>query len=75
MSNRLVQATAQTVERVAAYEDATPPRQPTPMPRQVLTFWTPRRMLASSLGGLKQLRRPPRAIQRATVIANVDDPR
>lgn len=75
MSNRLLQAAVETVERVSAYEDATPPRQPAPMPRQVLTFWTPRQVLSSSLRGLKQLRRPPRAIQRATVVANIDDAR
>ena len=75
MSNRLLQAAVQTVERIEAHEDATPPRQPSPMPRQVLTFWTPRQMLASSLRGLKQIRRPLRAVQRATVVAKIDDPR
>jgi hypothetical protein len=73
MSNRLLQAAVQTVERVSAYEDATPPRQPAPMPRQVLAFWTPRRLLVSSLRALKQ--QPSRAIQQATVVANIDDPR
>ena len=75
MSNRLLQATVETVERAPSYETATPARQPTPMPRQVLTFWTPRHILVSSLRGLKQLRRPLRAVQRATVVANIDDPR
>ena len=57
-------------------EAATPPRQPTPMPRQVLEFWTPQRTLQNLVHVLRELRQPPRAVQHATIaVPKADEPR
>jgi len=55
-------------------EAATPPRQPSPMPRQVLTFWTPQLALRNFRHVLRDLRRP--ALRPATIpVPNADEPR
>jgi hypothetical protein len=46
------------------------------MPRQTIVFWTPRLTLAATLRAVTELRRPMRAVQRATVsVPNADEPR
>jgi len=55
--------------------EATPASRPAPMPRQTITFWTPRLSLATMIAILKEVRRPMRITQRAVVpVPNVDEP-
>lgn len=57
-------------------EAATPPRQPAPMPRQVLEFWTPQLALRNVVHVLGELRRPAPAIQTASIsVPKADEPR
>ena len=42
--------------RPLALDEATPPLYPAPMPRQVITFWTPRSIFAEGLQAAKGLR-------------------
>jgi hypothetical protein len=61
---------------MSAAEAATPPRQPSVMPRQVLVFWTPQRTLENFVHTLRELRLPPRAVQHATIsVPKADAPR
>jgi len=65
------------VSRPGALEVVTPPRSPAPMPRQVMTFWTPRLAFAAMLRGLKGLRRSLRTARRAATVPvpNFDEQR
>jgi hypothetical protein len=57
-------------------EVSTPPRQPAPMPRQVLMFWTPQAALQNLVHVLKELRPPLRAVQHAAIsVPKADEPR
>lgn len=63
-------------ELMSGSEAATPPRQPAPMPRQVLLFWTPQLALRNFVYALRELRRPAPAIQPATIsVPKADEPR
>ena len=63
-------------ELMSASEAATPPRQPAPMPRQTLEFWTPQLAFRNFVHVLIELRRPAPAIQPATIsVPNADEPR
>ena len=64
------------VDLTAMLNEAIPERRVTPMPRQILVFWTPRLVFGEGIRVFKQLRRQQHGLQRAVVpIPNVDDPR
>jgi hypothetical protein len=54
-----------------SFDAATPPPRPAPMPRQVVTFWTPNLLLAAALRPLIGMRRRPDDVVSA---ANADEP-
>lgn len=57
-------------------EAATPPRRPSPMPRQTVVFWTPRRVVTESFRALAAPRWLPRITRSAVIpIAKIDEPR
>jgi hypothetical protein len=81
MTDNLVQAEATDAERSLPLDEATPPLCPTPMPRQVILFWTPRVFVAETLQALKGvalkgMRYQGRAYQRVPVaMRNIDERR
>ena len=57
-------------------EALTPPRQPSPMPRQVLVFWTPQVAAQYVLHALRELRQPAAVVQHAAIsVPKADAPR
>jgi hypothetical protein len=69
-------ATMTRVGSLPMVEEATPAPAPAPMPRQELVFWTPRLALTAMLRAVTELRRPQRAVRRATIpVSNADEPR
>jgi hypothetical protein len=63
-------------EPLSALDEAAPPPVPTPMPRQNLVFWTPRRLLSACLRAVSELRHPQPKMQHAPVsVKNADEPR
>jgi hypothetical protein len=58
-----------------ATDDATPPRRPSSMPTQVITFWTPAAVGVTAVRSMKVFRRLP-AMRRAVIsAANADETR
>lgn len=60
------------IERPLILKEATPPRHPTPMPRQVITFWTPRLLFVEAVHAIRMRasglsRQPIRATEHATL--------
>jgi hypothetical protein len=73
MSN-IQDATAAGVDQATIFEP-TPPRRPAAMPRQTITFWTPRRGLAAMRATARELRRPTPVAQRVIVpVRNFNEP-
>jgi hypothetical protein len=61
---------------MSGLEASVPPRQPAPMPRQVLMFWTPQLAVRNLAHALRELRRPAPAVQPAAIpVPTADEPR
>lgn len=53
--------------------EATPPRQPGLMPRQTMTYWTPRAVVTAVVQEMTESFLPPRALRRAEIPVTRDD--
>ncbi len=63
------------VDPLPLLDEATPPLAPMPMPRQTLSFWTPRLAFGASMRAMIEFRRT-QAVQPAAIsVPSADEPR